>query len=44
MDLLMNAVHMLPDAFPFASLLKNITTALASETQGNSSDLPFLPF
>ncbi|TKS67339.1 ATP-binding cassette sub-family A member 12 [Collichthys lucidus] len=35
MDLLMNAVHMLPDAFPFASLLKNITRALASEPQEN---------
>lgn len=35
MDLLMNAVDMLPDGFPFSSLLKNITRALASETQGN---------
>uniref|UniRef100_A0A673B806 ATP-binding cassette, sub-family A (ABC1), member 12 n=1 Tax=Sphaeramia orbicularis TaxID=375764 RepID=A0A673B806_9TELE len=31
----MNAVDMLPDDFPFSSLLKNITKVLASESQGN---------
>ncbi|KAM7407614.1 hypothetical protein PAMA_003372 [Pampus argenteus] len=33
MDLLQNAVGMLPDDFPFSSVLKNITRALASESQ-----------
>ncbi|KAM7380664.1 hypothetical protein PAMP_003942 [Pampus punctatissimus] len=35
MDLLQNAVGMLPDDFPFSSVLKNITGALASESQEN---------
>lgn len=35
MDLLVNAVDVLPDGFPFALMLKNITRALASESQGN---------
>ncbi|XP_070694461.1 uncharacterized protein abca12 [Pempheris klunzingeri] len=35
MDLLMNAVDMLPDGFPFASMLKNIIRAIASESQEN---------
>uniref|UniRef100_A0A8C9YEQ3 ATP binding cassette subfamily A member 12 n=1 Tax=Sander lucioperca TaxID=283035 RepID=A0A8C9YEQ3_SANLU len=34
MDLLTNAVDMLPDGFPF-SVLKNITRALAGESEGN---------
>lgn len=35
MDLLVNAVERIPDDFPLASLLKNITRALANETQGD---------
>ncbi|XP_051259485.1 uncharacterized protein abca12 isoform X8 [Dicentrarchus labrax] len=35
MDLLMSAAHILPDGFPFSALLKNITTALARESQEN---------
>ncbi|XP_044222425.1 glucosylceramide transporter ABCA12 [Thunnus albacares] len=35
MDLLRIAVGMLPDGFPFSSVLKNITRALASESQEN---------
>lgn len=35
MDLLMNTAYLLPDGFPFSSMLKNITRALASESQGN---------
>lgn len=35
MDPLMNAANMLPDDFPFSSLLKNITRVLAGESQGN---------
>lgn len=35
MDLLMNAVDILPDGLPFSSMLKNITRVLASESQGN---------
>lgn len=35
MDLLRNAVDMLPNGFPFSSVLKNITRVLASESQGN---------
>lgn len=35
MDLLVNAVDVLPDDFPFALILKNITRAFASESQGN---------
>ncbi|XP_070770245.1 uncharacterized protein abca12 [Enoplosus armatus] len=35
MDLLTNAADMLPDGFPFASVLKNITRALARESQEN---------
>ncbi|KAG7503728.1 ATP-binding cassette sub-family A member 12 [Solea senegalensis] len=35
MDLLVNVVHMIPDSFPFSSLLKNITRALASESEEN---------
>ncbi|TDH06959.1 hypothetical protein EPR50_G00119390 [Perca flavescens] len=35
MDLLTNAVDMLPDDFPFSSVLKNITSALAGESQEN---------
>ncbi|XP_035533108.1 ATP-binding cassette sub-family A member 12 [Morone saxatilis] len=35
MDLLMSAAHILPDGFPFSALLKNITTALARESQDN---------
>ncbi|XP_040913792.1 ATP-binding cassette sub-family A member 12 [Toxotes jaculatrix] len=33
MDLLTNAADMLPDGFPFSSVLKNITRVLASESQ-----------
>ncbi|KAL7385147.1 hypothetical protein ABVT39_016568 [Epinephelus coioides] len=35
MDPLMNAADMLPDDFPFSSLLKNITRLLAGESQEN---------
>ncbi|XP_049449720.1 glucosylceramide transporter ABCA12 isoform X5 [Epinephelus fuscoguttatus] len=35
MDPLMNAANMLPDDFPFSSLLKNITRVLAGESQEN---------
>ncbi|XP_050926506.1 LOW QUALITY PROTEIN: glucosylceramide transporter ABCA12 [Lates calcarifer] len=35
MDLLANAADMLPVGFPFSSLLKNITRALANESQEN---------
>lgn len=35
MDLLMNAVDILPDGLPFSSMLKNITRVLASESQEN---------
>ncbi|XP_041858132.1 ATP-binding cassette sub-family A member 12 isoform X2 [Melanotaenia boesemani] len=35
MVLLMNAADMLPDGFPFSSEIKNITRALASESQEN---------
>uniref|UniRef100_A0A8C3AW17 ATP binding cassette subfamily A member 12 n=1 Tax=Cyclopterus lumpus TaxID=8103 RepID=A0A8C3AW17_CYCLU len=35
MDLLTNAVDMLPSGFPFSSVLRNITRALAHESQGN---------
>ncbi|XP_037645999.1 uncharacterized protein abca12 isoform X4 [Sebastes umbrosus] len=35
MDLLANAANVLPAGFPFSSALKNITRALAGESQGN---------
>ncbi|XP_034416854.1 ATP-binding cassette sub-family A member 12 isoform X2 [Cyclopterus lumpus] len=35
MDLLTNAVDMLPSGFPFSSVLRNITRALAHESQEN---------
>lgn len=35
MDLLTNAVYMIPGDFPWSSLLKDITRALANESQGN---------
>ncbi|XP_069010699.1 uncharacterized protein abca12 [Embiotoca jacksoni] len=35
MDLLMNAADMLPDGFPFAPVIKNITRVLAREPQEN---------
>uniref|UniRef100_A0A665XAY9 ATP-binding cassette, sub-family A (ABC1), member 12 n=1 Tax=Echeneis naucrates TaxID=173247 RepID=A0A665XAY9_ECHNA len=35
MDMLTNAADMLPDGFPFSSLLKNITRVLANESQEN---------
>ncbi|XP_059199203.1 glucosylceramide transporter ABCA12 [Centropristis striata] len=35
MDLLMNAVNMLPNSLPFSSVLKNITRTLLSESEGN---------
>ncbi|XP_044072836.1 LOW QUALITY PROTEIN: glucosylceramide transporter ABCA12 [Siniperca chuatsi] len=35
MHLLMNAADMLPDGFPFSSVLKNITRVLARESQEN---------
>ncbi|XP_032384919.1 ATP-binding cassette sub-family A member 12 isoform X2 [Etheostoma spectabile] len=35
MDLLTNAVDMLPDGFPFSSVLKNVTRALAGESEEN---------
>lgn len=35
MNVLMNAAHLLPDSFPFSALLRNITRALASESQEN---------
>jgi len=41
MNLLTNAVDMLPDGFPFSSEIKNITRALASESQGNLNILIF---
>lgn len=34
-DKLWDAVRMLPDGFPFAPALKNISRALASESPGN---------
>lgn len=33
--MLWDAVHMLPDSFPFVPVLKNISRALASESPGN---------
>lgn len=35
MDLLRDAVDMLPDGFPFSAVLQNISRVLASESQGN---------
>ncbi|XP_057709211.1 glucosylceramide transporter ABCA12-like isoform X1 [Corythoichthys intestinalis] len=35
LPLLAEAIDMLPDSFPFSALLKNMTTALASESQEN---------
>ncbi|XP_071316090.1 ATP-binding cassette sub-family A member 13 [Trachinotus anak] len=35
MDVLTNAADMLPDGFPFSSVLKNITRVLANESQEN---------
>lgn len=35
MDMLWDAVRRLPDSFPFASTLKNVSRALASESPGN---------
>ncbi|XP_003445395.1 LOW QUALITY PROTEIN: ATP-binding cassette sub-family A member 12 [Oreochromis niloticus] len=35
MDLLKNAVDMLPDALPYSSVIKNFTRALANESQEN---------
>lgn len=34
MDLLLQTVNLIPEAFPFSSEIKNITQALASEPQG----------
>lgn len=35
MDMLWDAVRTLPDSFPFAPTLHNISRALASESPGN---------
>ncbi|XP_030613266.1 LOW QUALITY PROTEIN: ATP-binding cassette sub-family A member 12 [Archocentrus centrarchus] len=35
MDILKNAVEMLPDALPYSSVIKSITTVLANESQAN---------
>ncbi|XP_061143427.1 glucosylceramide transporter ABCA12 [Syngnathus typhle] len=37
--LLRDAAEMLPESFPFSALLKNMTRALANESQGNLMDL-----
>lgn len=34
MDLLLQTVNLIPEAFPFSSEIKNITQALANEPQG----------
>lgn len=35
MHLLMDAAYTLPDGFPFTAMIKNITSVLANESQGN---------
>lgn len=39
LDILKNAVDMLPNGLPFSSVFKNITRALASDSQGNATVL-----